>query len=47
MMVDWRRVVSVDMKRSEPIPVIFWRWSPEVWLKDRSEGKRGIKDKFA
>lgn len=46
MMVDLKRMVSVDMKRSEQIQVMFRRWSHEDWLLDRSEGKTGIKEKY-
>lgn len=37
----------MDMRRSEQIQVMFWRWSHEDWLMDRSEGNRGIRDKYA
>lgn len=46
MTVDLSRMVSMDMRRSEQIQVVFWRWSHENWLMDRSEGKRGIRDKY-
>lgn len=46
MMVDIRRMVTVEMKRNEQIQVIFWRWRHEDWLMDRNEGKRGMKDTY-